>query len=120
VHLPFHQQMIFDPTADASDILDAAERCSSTLLEWFALNIRDSNARRLKYVEIPEFYVWKDGTWCARSNNRMAVGRLFYVSPRSCRRPRIWRWKYSGGTAAADQPTIGAPMNAPTLSLTKI
>ena len=81
VHLPFHQQMIFDPTADASDILDAAERCSSTLLEWFALNIRDSNARRLKYVEIPEFYVWKDGTWCARSKNRMAVGRLFSVSP---------------------------------------
>jgi hypothetical protein len=81
VHLPFHQQMIFDPTADASDILDAAERCSSTLLEWFALNIRDSNARRLKYVEIPEFYVWKNGTWCARTRDRMAVGRLFSVSP---------------------------------------
>jgi hypothetical protein len=48
LHLPCHQMMVFDPTADPRDILDAASRQSSTLLEWFALNRRDPRARQYK------------------------------------------------------------------------
>ncbi len=82
VHLPYQQQMIFDPTADARDILEAAEHSSSTLLEWFALNCRDPLARRFKYADIPEHYVWKLNTWMPREKaGRTAVGRIFGVSP---------------------------------------
>jgi hypothetical protein len=80
VHLPEHQQVIFDPSSDPRDIFEAAERSSSTLLEWFALNIRDVSARRLLYAEVPEFYVWKDNTWMPRSKGGIAVGRMYNVS----------------------------------------
>jgi hypothetical protein len=82
VHLPYDQQMIFDPTHDPLDILEAAERSSSTLLEWFALNVRDPEARQYKYSSIPEHYVWKQGVWFRRERlSCMSVGRMFGVSP---------------------------------------
>jgi hypothetical protein len=81
VHLPSHQFVVFDPTANARDIIVEAERASSTLLEWFALNIRDPTARQYLYTEIPEFYVWRNDTWFARSRtNTLAVGRMYSVS----------------------------------------
>lgn len=81
IHLPGYQQVIFDPTSDVRDIFEAAERTSSTLLEWFALNIRDPSARRHLYADIPEFYVWKQGTWMPREyTGCVAVGRVYNVS----------------------------------------
>jgi ATP-dependent DNA helicase PIF1 len=81
VHMPDHQNVIFDPTSDVRDIFEAAERSSSTLLEWFALNVRDPSARRHLYTEIPEFYVWQNGTWMPREKKGcIAVGRMFNVS----------------------------------------
>jgi hypothetical protein len=83
VHLPEHQCVVFDPTQDVRDIFEAAERSSSTLLEWFALNDRDPEARRYLYTEIPEHYVWIQNTWMPRSSSRknsFSVGRMFAVS----------------------------------------
>lgn len=81
VHLPNHQQVIFDPTADPEDILEAATAASSTLLEWFELNKRDQFARSLLYKDIPEFYIWKNGIWIRRTyESSMAVGRVYGVS----------------------------------------
>lgn len=83
VHLPDHQTVVFDPTQDVRDIFEAAERSSSTLLEWFALNRRDPSARRHLYSEIPEFYVWCKNTWQPRSSLKkgcISVGRMFSVS----------------------------------------
>ena len=84
VHLPDHQNVIFDPTSDVRDIFEAAERSSSTLLEWFALNQRDSSARQHLYTDIPEFYYWSKDTWLPRSSSRkkgtISVGRMFTVS----------------------------------------
>ena len=81
VHLPDHQNVVFDPTSDARDILDAAERTSSSLLEWFQLNKRDAAARLLLYTEVPEHYVWKDGMWMPRtSKGKLSIGRMYGVS----------------------------------------
>lgn len=80
VHLPCHQMMVFDPTADPRDILDAASRQSSTLLEWFALNRRDPRARQYKYIQIPEHYCFKGNSWFEREKTTMAVGRMYGVS----------------------------------------
>jgi hypothetical protein len=81
VHLPDQQAVIFDPTAGAADIFDMADRSSSTLLEWFELNRRDVSARQYLYHEIPEHYVWKQGTWFPRTlAGCSSVGRIFSVS----------------------------------------
>jgi hypothetical protein len=83
VHLPEHQAVVFDPTQDVRDIFEAAERSSSTLLEWFALNKRDPSARRHLYTDIPEFYVWSQNTWMPRSTSKkncISVGRMYTVS----------------------------------------
>ena len=81
IHLPNQQQVIFDPTADRRDILEMAERSTSSLLEWFALNTRDPAARRYLYTDIPEFYIWKNGTWMPRTlKGCAAVGRMYNVS----------------------------------------
>lgn len=81
VHLPDQQHVIYDPTSDPRDIFEAAERSSSTLLEWFALNIRDVSARQYLYSEIPEHYVWHHGTWMPRSKTScISIGRMYNVS----------------------------------------
>ena len=80
VHLPDHQTVIFDPTQDVRDIFEAAERSSSTLLEWFNLNNRDPKARNLLYKDVPEHYVWANGTWAPRQSKAISVGRVYGVS----------------------------------------
>jgi hypothetical protein len=80
VHLPNQQQIIFDPTSDTRDIMDAASRQSSTLIEWFRLNERDPQARQYTYPQIPEHYVFKNNSWFNRERNGMQVGRMYGVS----------------------------------------
>jgi len=83
VHLPDCPQVIFDPESDPRDLIEAAERQTSTLLEWFHLNNRDAEARQWLYKDIPEHYAWKHGSWFAREDTRMSVGRLYGVSQRN-------------------------------------
>ena len=86
VHLPQYQNVVFDPTLDVRDIFEAAERSSSSLLEWFALNIRDPSARQHLYCDIPAHYVWLQNTWMPRSSSRKnstSVGRMYAVSIRN-------------------------------------
>jgi hypothetical protein len=81
IHLPGHQQVIFDPTDDVDHIIDEASSATSTLLEWFELNKRDVFARSLLYVQIPEYYIWKNGIWIRRTYTAaIAVGRVYGVS----------------------------------------
>jgi hypothetical protein len=82
VHLPNEHTVIFDPTMDVDDIHNEAEATTSTLLEWFALNIRDPAARSLLYTEIPEHYVWHERMWCKRRRKHRQLGRIFSVSSR--------------------------------------
>jgi hypothetical protein len=81
VHLPNQQQILFDPTSDPRDIMDAAIRQSSTLIEWFRLNERDPQARQYTYPQIPEHYIFKDNAWFNRERlGVMQVGRMYGVS----------------------------------------
>lgn len=82
LHLPNEHTVIFDPTADADNIHDVNATATSTLLEWFELNKRDTAARRHAYAEIPEHYVWSNETWSLRRRGR-ALGRMFAVSSRN-------------------------------------
>ena len=82
VHLPNAQNVIFDPTVDATDVQEAIESTSSTLLQWFELNRRDAAARSLLYSQIPEHYVWHDGAWFPRQK-QVSLGRIYAVSSRN-------------------------------------
>jgi hypothetical protein len=85
VHLPDHQQVVFNPSDDVDDIIDAAACSTSKLLEWFELNKRDAFAKTLKYEQIPEFYIWKNGIWVRRTYAAaIAVGRIYGVSIHNC------------------------------------
>ena len=81
IHLPRQQRMVFDPTADESDILEQLTTSTSTLMGWFSLNADDVNARQHLYHDIPAHYTWKDSVWNARIYKGVqSVGRVFGVS----------------------------------------
>ena len=80
IHLPHQQQLVFDPTADEEDLLAQLQSTTSTLMQWFALNAADPNARQLLYHEIPEKYAWVDSRWVPRTRAGICVGRIYGVS----------------------------------------
>jgi hypothetical protein len=83
VHLPRQQTVVFDPTVDESTLLAQLEITVSTLMGWFNLNRIDTFARTICYHETPEWFTWSKGMWHRRSNRKMAVGRIFGVSPQN-------------------------------------
>ena len=54
----------------------------TTLLAWFTLNQNDPEARRIKYHEIPEHYVWNSGQhkWTERKRGR-SIGCMYTTNP---------------------------------------
>ncbi|KAJ4810606.1 ATP-dependent DNA helicase PIF1 [Rhynchospora pubera] len=82
VHLPGENTIMFNDF-DRLDFIANNENLKRTkLTEWFTLNRRDPNARRLKYCQIPEEYVWnsKHKMWTLRIQ-RTRLGRMYYVHP---------------------------------------
>jgi hypothetical protein len=80
LHLPEEHIVVFNPMDDANDVQEQLPVATSKLLQWFCLNQRDPAARLLRYVDIPEHYVWKDHCWQPRVRNRMKVARLPNIS----------------------------------------
>jgi hypothetical protein len=66
IHLPHQQRMIFDPTADETELLDQLTTTTSTLMGWFMLNREDAFARSLLYQDIPSYYHWQNSHWIKR------------------------------------------------------
>jgi hypothetical protein len=82
LHLPNEHSIVFDPTADDDDLTSSIVTSTSTLLEWFALNVRDSHARSLLYQHIPEQYSWHTANkqWSRRTCGSPGIGRMLAVS----------------------------------------
>ncbi|XP_044591965.1 uncharacterized protein LOC123270096 [Cotesia glomerata] len=57
VHLPNRHTITLDPE-NANDIQNALEK-QTMLMDYFALNARDPEARAYSYAQIPEHYVFK-------------------------------------------------------------
>jgi hypothetical protein len=68
---------------DEDTLLAQLEITVSTLMGWFNLNRSDAFARTICYHETPEWFTWTKGMWHRRSNRKMAVGRIFGVSPQN-------------------------------------
>jgi hypothetical protein len=82
VHLPDCHAVVFDPCAGANATAAAATAATSTLLQWFALNVRDPAARSLLYKDIPRKYVWnkKCKRWDPRKIACPKVARMHGVA----------------------------------------
>nr|XP_043633530.1 uncharacterized protein LOC122604724 [Erigeron canadensis] len=86
--LPFHkeneQSIVYDDQAQLCDVVFNPTVKRSMFLEWMKLNAEDSFPSLLKYVQIPEFYVWirKTRKWQRRTvEGHGSIGRISYVPP---------------------------------------
>jgi hypothetical protein len=82
LHLPLCHNVVFNPLDDDDDIRDQLPTSTTKLLQWFILNQREPTARRWRYIDIPEHFVWSqsDRTWRPRVRDRIKVARLPSVS----------------------------------------
>ncbi|XP_050896186.1 uncharacterized protein LOC127102912 [Lathyrus oleraceus] len=66
-----------------ADVLNNERNSKTMLTQFFALNLRDPQARKYLYREIPEHYCWnkRDMEWHRRRSTRKVIGRIYTVSP---------------------------------------
>ncbi|XP_045482768.1 uncharacterized protein LOC123686581 [Harmonia axyridis] len=86
VHLPGERKIIYNEDDDVGQIQQRLEK-PSKLEAWFTLNRSDVNARKYKYAEIPEHYVWdnKNAKWYQRSQVSKQIGCMVEISPSEAR-----------------------------------
>ena len=83
-HLP-NQNSITLCDSESLPALLAKEGISMTMFtEWFELNKRDTEARKLTYAELPQKYVWHEQAkvWKLRKQKKV-IGRIIYSNPAS-------------------------------------
>ncbi|KAI5382125.1 hypothetical protein KIW84_UN0148 [Lathyrus oleraceus] len=83
IHLPNRHQVRFYDHQQIADVLNNERNSKTMLTQFFALNLRDPQARKYLYREIPEHYCWnKRGMeWHRRRSTRKVIGRIYTVSP---------------------------------------
>ncbi|XP_011859152.1 PREDICTED: uncharacterized protein LOC105556668 [Vollenhovia emeryi] len=88
VHLPNEQNIIIENGSDEDTITSALNQVTM-LMDYFALNSRDEEAKQYLYIEIPRYYTFKKDKingrnvsyWSKRKNNYNCIGRMYSVSP---------------------------------------
>jgi hypothetical protein len=83
IHDEKRHQVRFEEDATVTDLQQALDCSTSTLLAWFEYNRRNSDGRRYYYTQFPNFYVYKKGKWHRRTRRSFAIGRMHHVSPRA-------------------------------------
>ena len=80
VHTENQQKLIFEEDHEGESL----KNNETTLTAWFELNKNDEFARKIHYVNIPEYYIFQGKKWIRRKNNKKnkAIGRLITVSPK--------------------------------------
>ncbi|XP_077128631.1 uncharacterized protein LOC143784336 isoform X1 [Ranitomeya variabilis] len=80
VHLPHSQPLYFHEDDSIGNIKQKLHQ-NSTLMAYFKLNQNDHHAHIYLYREIPENYVWKEGSWEVRKRaGGSVIGRMYTVS----------------------------------------
>ncbi|KYN05845.1 ATP-dependent DNA helicase PIF1 [Cyphomyrmex costatus] len=88
IHLPNEQNITIENEC-YEDALITAEDRGTMLLDYFALNLREDEARKYLYIEIPRYYTFKKiningknvSKWVKRRNKYNCIGRIYSVSP---------------------------------------
>lgn len=68
IHLLNERYIVFQEEDDAQ-VLDVRISKLTKLEAWFELNRSDASAHRIRYIHVPEYYVWDNKTtkWVRRS-----------------------------------------------------
>ncbi|KAI5406569.1 uncharacterized protein LOC127079922 [Lathyrus oleraceus] len=79
IHLPNRHQVRFYDHQQIADVLNNERNSKTMLTQFFALNLRDPQARKYMYREIPEHYCWNkpDMEWHHRWSTRKIIGRIY-------------------------------------------
>ena len=82
VHEPQEEDVIFQP---GEEQLAMEQHGKTTLTAWFRLNECDTDARKLRYMDIPSKYVFdkKTRTWQKRRRASNVVARLCTANPKT-------------------------------------
>jgi hypothetical protein len=72
--------------SNMADILSQAFLRKTMLIEWFAANRENPNARDLTYLDFLSKWRWdeKNRIWIPRQSRDKKIGRLYYVYPLAC------------------------------------
>lgn len=72
----------FNAKEDLREVLKREKSQISMLTQYFRMNNVDPKARKLLYLEFPEFYRWDkpNKRWLARKNGRKQIGRMVYAT----------------------------------------
>ncbi|KAI5442792.1 hypothetical protein KIW84_011714 [Lathyrus oleraceus] len=83
IHLSNRHQVRFYDHQQIADVLNNERNSKTMLTQFFALNLRDPQARKYLYREIPEHYCWnkRDMEWHRRRSTRKVIGIIYMVSP---------------------------------------
>ena len=90
VHLPNQHSITIHEDPEQNNI-ENLENQTTMLLDYFKLNKENNEAKKYKYVQIPQYYTYKtkqiDGKkvsyWERRQNHFNCLGRIYSVSPSS-------------------------------------
>lgn len=88
IHLPNEQNITNENDCFEDALVSAVERVTM-LLDYFALNLRDDEAKNYLYIEIPHYYTFKKVNingknmfhWVKHRNYFNCLGRIYSVSP---------------------------------------
>jgi len=80
VHLDKEQPVYFNEGEEERSLIAVARR-NTTLTDWFALNARDSNAKKYLYYQIPNHYVFNKQWTPRKQGGDQVIGRMYSVSP---------------------------------------
>ena len=71
IHLPGEQTVFYKEDATTEEIQEAMARSEETMLvEFFTLCSVDEEAAQLTYLEVNQYYTWKDRKWVKRKQNQ--------------------------------------------------
>ncbi|KYN10408.1 ATP-dependent DNA helicase PIF1, partial [Trachymyrmex cornetzi] len=88
VHLPNEQNIIIENECVEDAFFSTIDQVTM-LIDYFALNMRDEEARNYLYIDIPRYYSFRKikingknvSRWTKRNNYFNCIGRIYTVSP---------------------------------------
>jgi hypothetical protein len=109
VHVENGQNIVYEPGKESEAI---ESRKETTLTAWFNLNKNDLNAHKYFYLEIPNYYIFKNSKWVKRKIEECdssVIGRMYLANPLEGERfyLRMLLLHVKGATSFADLKTVG-------------
>ncbi|CAN6868444.1 unnamed protein product [Brassica oleracea] len=82
VHLPGEHMAVFDENEDLQNVEDRYLHGRTMLTEWFEMNRRYEEVRKLKYIEMLTMFVWDNSNKIyIKRQQRGSIGRIVNINP---------------------------------------